>query len=182
MYWGVVYFWIFSHFHGFWRQSGVLILLTPKQDVVWKSIKGFCVVRFFASVLSRVRKQCSNKKSLYLSWLFCLRASIWTSVWCFSNFLKYGLCLCTVFVWPFYCITFFDFISLVIFSRLTCKISYRKRGCKISYQAQMGERLMLHSITPEVVGSKPSGRTSNHWNLIFAPIETYLSRLQPPLN
>ena len=39
---------LFTHFHDFWSQIGVVILVTPKQEVERKS-EWFCGVKFFRS-------------------------------------------------------------------------------------------------------------------------------------
>ena len=49
LYWGAVFFLRSVHtFHDFWSQIGVVILVTPKQEVERKS-KWFCGVKFFRS-------------------------------------------------------------------------------------------------------------------------------------
>ena len=50
LYWGAVFFFLRSvtHFHDFWSQIGVVILVTPKQEVERKS-EWFCGVNFFRS-------------------------------------------------------------------------------------------------------------------------------------
>ena len=48
MYWGAVFLKICSHFHDFWSQSGVVILVTPKQEVEPKN-RWFCGLKFFRS-------------------------------------------------------------------------------------------------------------------------------------
>ena len=50
LYWGAVLFLkdLFTHFHDFWSQIGVVILVTPKQEVERKS-EWFCGVKFFRS-------------------------------------------------------------------------------------------------------------------------------------
>ena len=51
---------LFAHFHGFWSQIGVVILVTPKQEVErkneWREI--------FCSNFKVERKRCLNKNSL----------------------------------------------------------------------------------------------------------------------
>ena len=49
LYWGAVFFFkICLHIHDFWSQIGVVILVTPKQEMERKS-KWFCGVNFFRS-------------------------------------------------------------------------------------------------------------------------------------
>ena len=50
LYSGAVFFFqdLFTHFHDFWSQIGVVILVTPKQEVERKS-EWFCGVKFFRS-------------------------------------------------------------------------------------------------------------------------------------
>ena len=54
LYWGAVFFIffkdLFTHFHDFWSQIGVVILVTPKQEMERKS-EWFCGVKFFALIL-----------------------------------------------------------------------------------------------------------------------------------
>ena len=49
LYWGAVFLKVlFTHFYDFWSQIGVVILVTPKQEVERKS-EWFCGVKFFRS-------------------------------------------------------------------------------------------------------------------------------------
>ena len=57
-----LFFDLFTHFHDFWSQIGVVILVTPKQEMERKS-EWFCGVKFFCSSFEVVRKRCLNKNS-----------------------------------------------------------------------------------------------------------------------
>ena len=63
--WGAVFFKdLFTHFHDSWSQIGVMILVTPKPEVEWKS-EWFCGVKFYRSKFKvELVKGCLNKNSL----------------------------------------------------------------------------------------------------------------------
>ena len=49
LYWGAVFFKMFTHFHVFWSQIGVVIVVTPKQEMERKA-SGFAAWNFFLQI------------------------------------------------------------------------------------------------------------------------------------
>ena len=88
----------FTHFHDFWSQIGVVILVTPKQEVERKS-EWFCGVIFFALDLKQSEKTVFERKFAF-SLVFCSHAAI--SIWFLLFFQFFGSdCYLNGFLNPF---------------------------------------------------------------------------------
>ena len=72
---GVLSYDLFTNFHDFWSQIGVVILVTPKQEVERKSEWFYCVI-FLAQILMLSEKKVFEQKFAFSLVVFCSHAAI----------------------------------------------------------------------------------------------------------
>ena len=76
LYWGAVFFSrSIHHFHDFWSQIEVMILVTPKQEMERKS-EWFCGVKF-ALILKLSEKKVFEQKFAFPLVVLCSHAAFW---------------------------------------------------------------------------------------------------------
>ena len=73
---------LFKHFHDFWSQIGVVILVTPKQEVEQKS-EWFCGVNIFCSNFKVEWENCVWTKICFLASGFLFTCGNFNLIFCF---------------------------------------------------------------------------------------------------
>ena len=77
---------VFSHFHDFWSQIGIVILLTPKQEVERKSEWFLRRKIFFALILKWENGVWTKIRFLASGFLFTCMRQFQFDVYCFTGF------------------------------------------------------------------------------------------------